>query len=310
MSILISGSNGFVGSNLVPYLQEREYLIKSVTRSPIKCDEISWEVFLENTSAINYDVFIHLAGKAHDTKNTTDEKEYFDVNSDLTIKSFNLFLQSPACTFIYLSSVKAVADTVDGALTEDVKPNPQTPYGQSKQKAEDYLLNHPLVSHKRVFILRPCMIHGPGNKGNLNLLYKFVQKHIPYPLAAFNNQRSFLSISNLNFIIERLISDPTIPGGVYNVADDEPLSTNAVITIIGQVNGLTPRLWKVSKEFIRLIALIGDKLHLPLNTERLKKLTENYVVSNDKIKKALCIDHLPVSSPEGLITTIKSFSIR
>lgn len=307
MRVLISGSNGFVGSNLVPYLQEKSYPINIVTRSPAKSDEISWDMLFESRPATIYDVFVHLAGKAHDTKNTTDTKEYFDVNSDLTIKFFNLFLQGPASTFIYMSSVKAVADTVDGILTEDVKPNPQTPYGQSKQKAEEYLLHRPLINNKRVFILRPCMIHGPGNKGNLNLLYKFVQKRIPYPLAAFNNQRSFLSIGNLNFIIERLISDPTISGGVYNVADDESLSTNEVITIIGQTNSLKPRLWKLNQGFIRLIALIGDKLHLPLNTERLKKLTENYVVSNDKIKKTLHIDHLPVSSTEGLITTIKSF---
>ena len=310
MRILVLGSNGFVGSNLVPYLKGKEHLIKSVTRSPVKNDEISWDTFLENTTAIIYDAFIHLAGKAHDTKNAANESEYFDVNSDLTVKSFNSFLKSPANTFIYVSSVKAVADMVDGILTEEFKPDPQTPYGLSKKKAEDYLLKHRLVNYKRVFILRPCMIHGPGNKGNLNLLYKFVMKHIPYPLAAFNNRRSFLSISNLNFIIERLISDPTIPGGVYNVADDESLSTNEVIKTIGQANGLTPRLWKVSKGLIRLIALMGDKLHLPLNTERLKKLTENYVVSNHKIKKALHIDHLPVSSQEGLITTIKSFSIR
>ena len=92
------------------------------------------------------------------------------------------------------------------------------------------------------------------------------------------------------------------------MADDDPLSTNEVIKIIAQTIGLKPKLWKLSPSLIRSVAIIGDKLHLPLNTERLKKLTENYVVSNQKIKDALHIDHLPVSSTEGLITTIKSFS--
>src|SRR5690606_1547157 len=117
------------------------------------------------------------------------------------------FLKRDAEVFIYMSSVKAAADTVDGILTEEKQPNPKTPYGQSKRKAEEYLLNATLPEGKRVYILRPCMIHGPGNKGNLNLLYKFVQKGIPYPLAAFENRRSFLSIDNLNFVILQLLQN-------------------------------------------------------------------------------------------------------
>ncbi len=69
------------------------------------------------------------------------------------------------------------------------------------------------------------MIHGSGNKGNLNLLYKIVQKGLPWPLGAFENKRSFTSIDNLTFIINQLIEKDIEPG-IYQVADDEPLSTN------------------------------------------------------------------------------------
>src|SRR5690606_13373271 len=128
---------------------------------------------------------IHLAGKAHDTQNTSSPEEYFQVNTELTKQLFDKFLQSNARDFIYFSSVKAVADTVSGLLGEDVTPNPQTPYGQSKWQAEQYLNSQPLPEGKRLFILRPCMIHGPGNKGNLNLLYQVSSKGLPWPLAAF-----------------------------------------------------------------------------------------------------------------------------
>jgi nucleoside-diphosphate-sugar epimerase len=151
------------------------------------------------------------------------------------------------------------------------------------------------------------MIHGPGNKGNLNLLYKFVQKGIPYPLAGFDNRRSFLSVGNLCFIIQQLISCADIPGGVYNIADDEPLSTNEVFGIIAETSGLKTKLWKISPGLIKFAARAGDKLHLPLNSERLKKLVESYVVSNEKIKKALGKTTLPLSSVEGLKSTISSF---
>jgi nucleoside-diphosphate-sugar epimerase len=206
-----------------------------------------------------------------------------------------------------MSSVKAAADSADGVLAEDIIPEPKTPYGQSKLKAEEYLWSQAWPRDKRVFILRPCMIHGPGNKGNLNLLYKFVQKGIPYPLAAYENKRSFLSINNLNFVIEQLLGNTSIPGGIYNLADDIPLSTNKVINIMANINGTKPKLWKIHPGMIDFLAKIGDKLHLSLNSKRLKKLTESYIVSNEKIKKVLKITQLPLSSEDGLKLTIQSF---
>lgn len=305
MKIFISGAKGFIGKNLTEHLTKNGNQVTAVSRTPENENELSWEQLF--SGGMDANVFIHLAGKAHDLKKTPNPEEYFEVNTELTRRVFNLFLQSKAPVFIYMSSVKAAADTVDGILQEDVIPNPQTPYGQSKLQAETYILGQVVPAGKRIFILRPCMIHGPGNKGNLNLLYKFVSKGIPYPLAAFENKRSFLSIANLEYIIDGLINND-VPGGVYNIADDEPLSTNDVIHIISKAIGAKPRLWQLSPALLKGIARVGDKIRLPLNSERLKKLTESYVVSNEKIKKALKTDRLPVSSTEGLSRTIKSFN--
>lgn len=248
---------------------------------------------------------IHLTGKAHDLKNVSNPDEYYEVNTELTKKIFDAFLVSEARTFITLSSVKAAADSVNHILTEDVIPNPKTHYGKSKLLAEEYILSN-LPENKRVYILRPCMIHGPGNKGNLNLLYKFVQKNIPYPLAAFENKRSFLSIDNLCFIVKELIEREDIPSGVYNVSDDDALSTNEVVKTLSRSLGKTGRLWKIPEKIIFFLAGLGDILKLPLNTERLQKLTENYVVSNNKIKKAIN-KPLPLTAEEGLLITANSF---
>lgn len=296
MKITITGSTGFVGKNLLSYIADNH--IGNVAT-------ISFRQLLP--PKLDGDVLIHLAGKAHDLANTSNPQEYFEVNYEKTKMLFDLFLASDVRDFIYFSSVKAVADTVKGTLIEDVDPQPRTPYGQSKLQAERYLTSQVPPDGKRVFILRPCMIHGPGNKGNLNLLYKVVKKGIPYPLGAFHNKRSFLSIDNLLFALERIIKDPSIPGGVYNIADDEPLSTNELIKVIAEASGSRGSVWNISRGLISGVAKIGDKLHLPLNSERLKKLTESYVVSNQKIKNALKIDQFPVSSRDGLMKTIKSF---
>ena len=292
MNIFLTGATGFVGSNLKRVLNVKYSVFESLKDTPIE---------------INQNAIIHLAGKAHDLKKNSSSDEYYKVNTDLTKEIFNAFLVSKAKVFITLSSVKAVADQVDGKLTEKAIPNPITHYGKSKLLAEKYILSKSIPDGKRVYILRPCMIHGSGNKGNLNLLYSLVSKGLPWPLGLFENSRSYLSIDNLCFIIKELIDREDIPSGVYNVADDHPISTNEVIKMIAESKGKKARILNLSKNLIKMIARIGDYFKLPLNSERLQKLTESYVVSNAKIIKALGLQ-LPVSSKEGLMRTFKSFA--
>jgi nucleoside-diphosphate-sugar epimerase len=109
------------------------------------------------------------------------------------------------------------------------------------------------------------------------------------------------------FIFKVLIEGQDIPSGIYNVADDEALSTNELIGLIAQSQNRNPKIWNISKKFIEGVASLGDKLHLPLNIERLHKLTSSYVVSNAKIKAAIG-KPLPVTSREGLLKTFKSFN--
>lgn len=293
--ILLTGSSGFVGKNLTDYFDRNDHVYHPISKNNYNF----------NTSS-QQNALIHLAGKAHDLKKTSDPDEYYQVNTELTKKIYDAFLKSDAEVFITLSSVKAAADSVDGVLTEEHNPKPETHYGKSKLLAEEYIFSKPVPTGKRVYILRPCMIHGPGNKGNLNLLFSVVKKGIPYPLAAFDNRRSFLSIDNLCFIIEKLISDASIPSGIYNVADDESLSTNEVIRIISEELNKKTKLWSVPKLVVKSIAKIGDIFRLPLTTERLQKLTESYEVSNGKIKQSMKLT-LPVSAEKGLRKTIQSF---
>lgn len=299
MKVIITGISGFVGQNLSSYLSEKLFIVNSISLR-----NSSWKEGLDGNA------IIHLAGKAHDTKKTSDASEYFKINTDLTKELFDAFLQSNIKDFIYFSSVKAVADEVPNVLNEEVVGNPKTPYGLSKLQAEEYILSKSLSEGKRVFIIRPCMIHGPGNKGNLNLLYNIVKKGVPYPLAAFKNKRSFLGIDNLNYLIKEILDNKNIPSGIYNFADDETLSTNDLVKNISSILQRKERLISVPKPIINGIAKIGDIINFPLNSESIQKLTENYVVSNEKIKSVIGIEKLPISIEEGLQKTIKSFTIK
>lgn len=319
MKILITGIHGFVGGNLVNALKSNNEIYGLDIVQPEKDGVVKTFLWNDLDKGVlpEVDAIIHLAGKAHDLKKTANPQIYFDVNYGLTVKIYDYFLQSGAKKFISFSSVKAAADFVPGdILTEEIMPKPYGPYGESKIKAESYILekNGAVAGQhewqdkadKRTYILRPCMIHGPGNKGNLNLLYGVVKKGIPWPLGAFENRRSFTSVGNLCFVIEQLLTKD-VASGIYNMGDDDSLSTNELIEVMCQAMGKKAHIWRLPKGLMSFFAKCGDVLHLPLNSERITKLTESYKVSNAKIKKAIGIERMPISAKDGLTSTIKSF---
>lgn len=308
MKILITGVHGFVGSNLVGYLAPKNEIYGLDIIAPEKegvVKTFSWED-LDAGRVPDVDAIVHLAGKAHDTKNQTVADVYFKVNRDLTIKVFDYFRAHESIKkFVFFSTAKAAADRVEGVLTEDVVPSPMGPYGESKIAAEKYILAN-MPTDKQVYIFRPCMIHGPGNKGNLNLLFSVVRKGIPWPLGAFDNRRTFTSVENICFAVNGVLTKD-VPSGIYNMGDDYALSTNELIEEICKSLGKKAHIWKLPKGMMTGLAKIGGWLHLPLNPERLRKLTESYVSSNAKIKKALGVDKMPVDAREGLKVTLESF---
>lgn len=317
MKILITGVHGFVGSNLVESLKKEHIIYGLDIISPIKDGvrfTFSWDYLDKPGEIPEVDAIIHLAGKAHDTKKHAAAETYFKINRDLTIKIFDYFCAHPKCKkFVFFSTAKAAADKVDGVLTEDVVPAPVGPYGESKIAAEKYIqetletwnLNHETKT-KDVYVFRPCMIHGPGNKGNLNLLYNMVRKGIPWPLGAFENRRTFTSVENICFAVNGVLTKD-VPSGIYNMGDDEALSTNELIEEICKSLGKRAHIWRLPKGLMNGVAKVGGWLHLPLNPERLQKLTENYVSSNSKIKKALGVEKMPVDARGGLRVTLESF---
>lgn len=308
--LLLTGVSGFVGRNLSKFFKKNGYEVFGLSTRPGQA-EFSWADVSAGTLP-QVDAVIHLAGKAHDLKNEAGANVYFEVNTELTKKIFSWFLKSSAKQFYFFSSVKAAADFVaDGELTEEVVPAPIGPYGESKIAAENFIrenfdFGETASGEKRVYIVRPCMIHGPGNKGNLNLLYAVVRRGLPWPLGVFENRRSFLSIANLEFILKQML-EKSPQSGIYNVSDDESLSTNDLVRAICSALGKSTRVIRMPAGFLRFAASAGTLLHLPFNKERLAKLTENYVVSNAKIKRALGIEKLPVPVREGIGLTIKSF---
>ena len=291
MKVLITGAYGFVGSNLCRYLVEKGHVCHALDIPAAKRDDVPYEKFFTWDEMLKdnafptgeYDAVVHLAGKAHDLKNVSSEQSYFNINVGLTEKIFNA-VQGKTERFVFFSSSKAAADG--------------NAYGRSKLAAEKFL-------DGRAIVLRPAMIHGPGNKGNLNLLWGLAKRGLPWPLAAFENSRSFASIGNVCAAVEALCECGV--NGVYPIADDEMLSTNRLMELIAETCRKPARLWRLPKFLMKMAAKAGDVLHLPLNTERLGKLTEDSFVDNAELKRLLGWEKMPISAEAGMRMTLKSF---
>jgi nucleoside-diphosphate-sugar epimerase len=298
MKINVFGTTGFIGKNLINELQKDHQVLAVSLRNN------NWK-----NELLNADAYVNLIGKAHDHNKTATEAEFYHVNVDLTKEIFNAFIESDSTLFIHVSSLAALEEFESTKPLNEVDTcNPNSWYGKSKREAELWLMGQKLPENKKLIILRPPMVHGKGDKGNLGLLYKLVSKGIPYPLASFKNNRSFISIQNFCFFINEIIKkENELVSGIYHISDDEPVSTSQIIEIIKKVENKHTLSLSLPKSLVKSLAKFGDFLPLPLNSERLKKMTSDLVISNQKIKSALGIEKLPLSAEEGLTKTIKSF---
>ncbi len=314
MKIFITGVSGFVGSGLVVHLQYATGIsLYGHSRNPegtkLKFKDCKIEIIPHYSAAVfddlDIDCVIHLAGIAHDLSNKYEPHDYYAVNFEGTRSVFEAFIKSDAKKFIFLSSIKACVDSSDEPVDEETPANPVSDYGKSKRLAEAFMEQQALSEGKNVYIFRPCMIHGKGNKGNLNALYRYVKSGWPYLFGAYSNHRSFLSDDNLNFIVQEFLENK-FPSGVYHLADDQPLSTNELIAVISSSLNRKPRIWNIPVSLIDPLSKLGSFFRLP--AERLKqKLTESMMVSTVKLKSVLR-KPLPVDSKTGLLNTLGSFN--
>jgi nucleoside-diphosphate-sugar epimerase len=311
IELLITGIRGFIGSNFKDYVKsDPKFKITGTSRDESKIDHLRGEI--KNTSTISdvieqglsFHSYIHLSGKVYDFRDKKNEDDYFAANYGVTKQLMDYFAKDPkAKNFIFLSTIHVLTENPEEVLDESYVPKPFTPYGKSKFKAEQYIREY-CPKGKNYYILRPSMIHGPGNKGNLNLLYNLVKSGIPYPVGAHNNSRSFVSIENLCFILREIITRQIKPG-LYHIADDEPTKTHELVRMIAEATGKKGRLWNIHPKLLELIAKLGNRIPIFINEHRLNKLTGDFIVSNEKIKRAIG-KPLPVSSSEGLKLTLSS----
>lgn len=283
---MITGATGFAGSTVAPWMVEHGYRVIAAGRhSP----EISGVEFSPISKIDSYtiwtgalagvDVVIHLAGRAHQmNENTDDHQLYFETNLDGSVNLAQQAVKAGVKTFIFISSIKAMLSTShDEPLSESFPCNPLEPYGMSKLKAEIELRKIAAAAGMKLVILRPPLIYGPGVKGNLASLIRLVRRLPFLPLGGLANRRSLLGVKNLASAIEAVMLSEAAAGKTYLVSDGEEISTSELVTRLANAYNPSCRIISLPGWFWKLTG------RLPVLALKIAKLTGSLPVDSSLI---------------------------
>ncbi|QUX90619.1 UDP-glucose 4-epimerase [Marinomonas sp. A3A] len=249
-SILLTGSTGFVGSNLLKtLLLNAEQIVKAAVRCSMNSDNTFFFDAGEINSKTDYssmiyntDVVIHLAARVHIMNdNSSDPLSVFRaVNTEGTLNLARQAAEAGVKRFIFLSSIKVNGESTSGRQpfsAFDVR-SPEDPYSQSKSEAEEQLLALGKETGMEIVIIRPPLVYGEGVKANFASLMKLVGKGFPLPFRAINqNKRSLVSVYNLVDLIKVCIDHPKAANQVFLVSDDNDLSTAQMVALMAKAQG-------------------------------------------------------------------------
>jgi len=284
MKLLFTGASGFLGNNLKPILSQT-YSIKTLGLT----DEDDIKINLAQTvPQINdsFDIVLHAAGKAHTVPRTEAEKKvFFDVNYQGTVNLCKALEQSHLPkAIIFISTVAVYGLEYGENVTEDYPLKGNNPYSLSKIQAEQFLTDWCKEHDVILGILRPSLLAGKNSPGNLGDMIKGISTGKYLSIAGGRAKKSVLMVEDIAYILPPLIEK----GGTYNVCDDEqPSFRELEILIAKQLGKKIPP--SVPYWMAKSMALVGDLMgnKAPINSLKLKKITESLTFSNEKAKREL-----------------------
>jgi len=241
--VLVTGATGFIGKALLSRLTRESLQVYAAVRRTTILPCPAFEVGEINAdtdwgSALRgIDAVVHLAAYAHVTSKTkVDHALLKQTNVEGAANLARQSAQAGVTHFVFLSSIGAMADSSDRALTIGSPCRPTTPYGASKLDAEKVIKDEAKLRGMEWTILRAPLVYGPSNPGNMRRLLKLVQSGIPLPLASVRNRRSFIYVENLTDMIANCLCNPRAFGKIFLPSDGEDVSTPQLIRAIARAN--------------------------------------------------------------------------
>lgn len=283
--LLFTGGTGFVGRNIKPLL-DKTYEVTTIGIMDADMIKANFVKDIPNLPE-RYDIVLHAAGKAHVYPKTEAEKKaFYDVNLTGTIHLCEALEKTGVPNaFIFISTLSVYGGEVFGNMdSEDSKPLiGDTPYADSKIKAEEYLTNWCKEHNVILGILRPSLLAGKGAPGNLGAMVNGIRTGAYLSIAGGKARKSVLMVDDIAHLVP-LVAEK---GGVYNVCDDHNPSFGELESSIAKQLGKRKPI-NIPYWMAKCLALIGDIFSFfPLNSNRLKKIITSDTWSNEKAKREL-----------------------
>lgn len=297
--ILVSGASGFIGQRLVFRLLTDGHACRQLVRrqeggaSAIVAELADPDALAKACSGIA--CVFHCAGYAHAFSSLSgdDSVRHWTVNFEGTRNLVEAAGQAGVKRFVFLSSVKVMAEPGEICADENFPGEPETPYGQSKLAAEKAVLAAGQRFGMHVVNLRLAMVYGAGGRGNLERMGRLVKRAIFPPLPETGNRRSLVHVDDVVSATRLVAGDDRANGRTYIIAAQEAPSGRGLFDALRQAQGLPPCNWSVPAPLLRFAARFGDgaeKLmgrRLPLDSEVLDRLLGSAWYSPARIEREL-----------------------
>ncbi|MGB5811725.1 MAG: NAD-dependent epimerase/dehydratase family protein [Polyangiales bacterium] len=308
MKVMLTGATGFIGRRVVKALESEGHALTIAERTPgsfgrdvrgatphrvVAVGEINrateWGIALEGVEAV-----VHLAAHAHVvTPSPEDEIAFVETNVRGTDRLAERAVAAGVRRFVLMSSIGAVATSSDACITSSTPSRPTTPYGKSKLAAEEALLTQAHGSDMTWTILRPTLVYGPGNPGNMARLISLVRTGLPLPLGAIRNRRSFTFVDNLAALVAHALNHERAVNHVFLVADGDDVSTPELVRKIAVLHGRHAKLVPVPVSLLQRSAKVADVVSaatsrsLPFGTATIDRLAASLFVDTAGVRDVL-----------------------
>lgn len=297
--ILVTGSGGFVGSRVAQRLSAEG----RSTRRLVRCatgagDEVVGDVLDPRTLRLacqGVGTVFHCAGYAHAFSSLGDEdsRRHWQINFEGTRNLLEAAGGEGVGRFVFLSSVKAMAEPGDSCANEDCLGEPETAYGRSKLAAEETVIDAGRRYGMHVVNLRLAMVYGSGGRGNLERMGRLVRKGVFPPLPETGNRRSLVHVDDVVAAMRLVAADDRANGQTYIVASHEAPSGRQLFDALRAAQGLQPWGWAVPEGLFRLAGWAGDVIErlagrrMPLDSEAVSRLLDSACYSPARIEREL-----------------------
>lgn len=281
---LITGATGFIGKRLGHALLEEGRSCRTLSRQVVLGNNIFNGDLSDKPSlslaCAGIERVFHCAGYAHAFSSLSgdDEAMHWRVNFEGTRNLVEAAGQAGVRCFVFLSSVKAMAEPSNGCAAEDFAGDPETAYGLSKLAAEKAVLAAGQRYGMHVVNLRLAMVYGAGGRGNLERMGRLVKRGWFPPLPETGNHRSLIHVDDVVSAMRLVADNDRASGKTYIVAGQEAPSGRALFNALRAAQGLPSCNWTVPVSLLRFAANLGDGLErwlrrrVPLDTEALDRL--------------------------------------